>query len=101
MTTHTVNEGFDPSTGITTKVHFEDGNIVYQKTFDAEPYLKHAKQLREQTQGQRWGEGKVIGTIPPAFYGQLLLMDKDQREKAVMKFFRENPAFVMFERALK
>lgn len=102
MATHTIDEGFDPHTGIRTRVHFEDGHIVYQKTFDAQPYLEHAAQLREATQGQRWGDGKIIGTIPPAFHGQLqLIKDPKERTKALMEFFRENPDFTCFDKALK
>lgn len=102
MTTLTIHEGFDKNTGIVEKTHFADGEIVIQKTFDAQPHLDYAKQAREATEGQRWGSGKIIGHIPPAFYGQLLLIkDPQERDRAVMKFFRENPAFVTFDKALK
>lgn len=99
MTTHTINEGFNPNTGVQTQTHFEDGSIVVQKTFDAEPHLEYARFARESTEGQRWGEGKLIGHIPPAFYAQILVIrDPEERKRAVQKFFKENPAFVMFER---
>ena len=100
MTTLTINEGFDQHTGIQTRTHFDaDEAIVIQKTFDADPHLEYAKQAREATNGQRWGEGKLVGHIPPAFYGQILtIRDPQGRKKAVQRFFKENPAFVMFER---
>ena len=102
MTTHTIDEGFDPATGIRTRVHFEDGSIVYQKTFDAEPYLNYAKAARESTEGQRWGDGKIIGTIPPAIYARVIqASDREERERIVTDFFREQTAFVMFDKALK
>jgi hypothetical protein len=102
MTTHTIHEGTSQATGITTRAHFEDESIVIQKTFDAEPHVEYAKRAREATQGQRWGEGKLIGHIPPAFYAQtMLIRDPQEREKAVLRFFQENPAFVMFDKALK
>lgn len=102
MPQHTIDEGWNPNTGIRTRVHFEDGAIIHQKTFDAEPYLIDAKNAREQTEGKRWGDGKIIGTLPPAFHAQIRqIRDPDERDKAIMAFFRENPAFVKFERALK
>lgn len=99
MSALTINEGFNKDTGIATKTHFEDDGFVVQKTFDAQPHLDYAKQAREATEGQRWGEGKLVGHIPPAFYAQILMIrDPQERKKAVQRFFKENPAFVMFER---
>jgi hypothetical protein len=99
MSTLTIHEGTSQATGVTTRTHFEDDAIVIQKTFDAEPHLQYAKAAREATEGQRWGEGKLVGTIPPAFHAQILLIrDPQERKRAVQRFFKENPAFVMFER---
>lgn len=103
MSTLTINEGFDQATGIATKTHFDgEEAIVIQKTFDAEPHLEYAKRARESTEGQRWGEGKLVGHIPPAFHGKLLLIrDPQERKRAVQQFFKDNPAFVMYEPYLK
>lgn len=102
MSTLIINEGKSEQTGITTRTHFADGEIVIEKAFDAEPYVEYAKQAREATEGKRWGEGKIVGTIPPAFYAQILLIrDPQERKKAVKRFFQENPAFVMFDKYLK
>lgn len=102
MADYTIDEGFNPQTGVHTKVHFEDGAIIHQKTYDAQPLLDYAKQAREATDGQRWGDGKMIGTLPPAVYGQICqIADPAERDKAIMAYFRENTAFVMFDRALK
>jgi hypothetical protein len=102
MSTLIINEGTSQATGITTRTHFADGEIVIEKAFDAQPYVEYAKQAREATEGQRWGEGKIVGTIPPAFYAQVLLIkDPQERKKAVRKFFQENPAFVTYSPYLK
>lgn len=99
MSTLIINEGFNRDTGIETKTHFADGDIVIQKTFDAEPHLEYAKRAREATDGQRWGEGKIVGHIPPALHAEILLIrDPQERKRRVQKFFKENPAFVMFHR---
>lgn len=102
MSTLTINEGFDQKTGIVEKTHFADGDIIIEKSFDAQPHLEYAKQAREATEGQRWGEGKFIGHIPPAFYAQIIgIKDRQERSKAIHRFFQENPAFVMFDPYLK
>jgi hypothetical protein len=103
MSTLTINEGFDKDTGIETKTHFDsDEAIVIQKTFDAEPHVEYAKRAREATEGQRWGEGKLVGHIPAAFHAELLMIrDPDERKRRVRLFFKENPAFVMYEPYLK
>ena len=102
MSTHKIFEGFDKDTGIAETTHFEDGQIVIQKQFDAEPHLEYAKQAREATEGKRWGDGRFVGHLPPAVYGRIsLIRDRQERSKAIHDFFRENPAYVMFEPYLK
>lgn len=94
-----VDEGLDRETGIHTTLSFEGKDLIVKKSFDAEPHLKHAAIARQSTEGKRWGEGRLIGHIPPAFYAQIIVMkDKEERRKAVRKFFAENPMFVMFDR---
>ena len=49
-----------------------------------------------------WGEGKLIGHIPDVFLAPIIVIkDRKEREKAIMRFLRENPALVMFDKALK
>ncbi len=102
MSQYVIDEGWNPQTGVHTRVHFEDGQIIHEKTFDAEPYLKAAAEARANSQGQRWGDGRVIGTLPPLALARIqAIKDPDERDKAVITFFRENPAFVKFDKALK
>jgi hypothetical protein len=102
MAEYTIDEGFNPQTGVHTRVHFEDGQIIHQKTFDAEPYLKAAEEARILSEGQRWGDGQIIGTLPPLVYAEIQgIPDPDERDKRIMAFFRQNPAFVRFTKALK
>lgn len=102
MADYTIDEGFNAQTGVHTRVHFEDGNIIHEKTFDAEPYLKAAEEARIQSEGQRWGDGKIIGTLPPLFYAEIQrIPDPDERDRRIMAFFRANPAFVKFSKVLK
>jgi hypothetical protein len=100
MSQHQIYEGQE--NGVHTTTHFQEGEMIVHKAFDAQPLLDYAKRAREATEGQRWGDGKFIGTIPMAVYAQIqALPDRDAREQAIMTFFRENQAFTMFDRALK
>ena len=97
----TVDEGVS-AFGVRKQVHFEGDSVIVQKTYDAAPHLEHARIARESTEGKRWGEGKLIGHIPPVEYARIsVIRDPAERRKAIMTFLRENPAFVMFDRALK
>lgn len=96
-----VYEEFDPNTHTHTKVHEEDGKTVFQKTFDAEPFLKAAEANRQFTAGERWGEGKRVGTIPMAVLGQFMRQDGGLDKKRLTQWLRENPAFVSYEPFLK
>jgi len=98
----TVDEGLDLHTGIRTQLHFEGDSLITQKTFDAEPHLLHAQRLREAQDGQRWGEGKLVGHIPPAFYAKICaIRDNAARVKAVRQFFADHPALVGYSPYLK
>lgn len=94
----TIDEGVNEN-GVRTQFHFEaDGGLVLQKTFDAEPLLREAEQARQQTQGQGWGEGRIVGTIDPVAYGRISqIKDRKERDKAILAYFRERPALVKFD----
>lgn len=92
----------NPEQGIRSELHEEDGKLVFKKTYDAEPFLQHAAELRAQTRGQSWGEyGRKVGTIPMAELGQMMRRDGSFDKKAVRRWLQQNPAFVTFERYLK
>lgn len=94
-------EEFDPLRGITTAVHELDGKTVYQKTYDAEPFLAVAAQDRLQTEGQKWGEMRKVGTIPMAELAKMMRQDGSIDSDRCMAWIRANPAFCSFTRALK
>lgn len=92
-----IDEGVSAG-GVRTQIRFEGEEVIVAKSFDAAPHLAHAAHARQATAGQRWGEGKLIGHIPPVYYAQILtIRDRDERKKAVKRFFVENPAFRMFD----
>jgi len=98
----TVDEGVNPATGVRTQYVFEGDQVVCKKTYDAEPYIRRAQELRAQNEGQRWGNGKAVGVIPPWVQPQLeAIKDDKQREKATKQFFRENRVFLAYDAYLQ
>lgn len=96
----TVFQEYDNELGITTKVHVGDGKTVFQKTYDAEPYLDYARALRQKTEGQGWGEGRIIGTVPEAVVSQFMRDGIKGKElaKKLTEWVRANPAMVCFDK---
>lgn len=98
----TLNEGKD-AYGVSHTLTFEGDQLVRKQTFDAEPILEAAKAERNATAGERWGEGRKVGTIPMAIYNQILqtYQGREAREQAILSFLRQNQAFVTFDKFLK
>jgi hypothetical protein len=92
---------FDPVLGIASTVHELDGKRVFQKTYDAEPFLRVAAEDRAQTDGQRWGEMRKVGTIPMAELAKMMRQDGTIDRDRCMAWIKANPAFCSFTKALK
>ena len=93
---------FNPETQIATTVHDLDNGFTIQKTYDAEPFIEQAAEDRAQSQGQRWGEGRKVGTIPMAVLATFMREDGGGYDpKRAAEWLRANPAFVSFEPFLK
>lgn len=93
----------DPQTGITTTVHYvEDANkVAIQKTYDAEPFVEAAAEMRARTEGERWGEMRHIGFIPMAELATMMRQDGTIDKKRVTEFLKKNPKLATFSKALK
>ncbi len=98
----TVDHGFD-AYGNHRQATVEGDQIVHKTSYDAEPFLRAAQAERAATAGDRWKEGlgTKVGTIPMAVYAQAITMNSEDRQLFLMKWLRENPSFVTFERFLK
>ncbi|MBT2322525.1 hypothetical protein J7E62_09225 [Variovorax paradoxus] len=97
----TVDEGVNEQ-GVRTQLHFEGDSLITQRTWDAEPHLQYAQQAREATEGQGWGNGRLVAHIPPIEYARFLaIADNAQRMAAIKGWLRENSKFVMFDKYLK
>lgn len=94
----TVFTDLDSELGITTTVHQDEGKTVIEKTYDAQPFLEAAKTMREATEGQRWGEGRCVGTVPPAVVAKFMRQDGRLDAKRCAAWLKENPHMIWFDR---
>ena len=79
-----------------------DAMIPRDQAVDMTAALLHVQQMRERNEGKNWGEGREVGYIPPLFYDKILLiLDRSERNKAIKRFFQENPAFCAYPAYLK
>lgn len=92
---------FDAQTGVTTTVHDLGDKVVFQKTYDAEPFKYAAAEMRKATEGEKWGEMRHVGFIPNAELATMLRQDGTIDQKRVRAFLKANPALCTFSRALK
>lgn len=94
---------YDAQTGITTTVHNlnDSDRMVIQKTYDAKPFLDMAAEMRRQTEGEKWGEMRHVGTIPMAELATMMRQDGTIDNKRALAFLRANPAFATFSKVLK
>lgn len=96
-----LDEGYNRQ-GIHTELIFQGDEVVKKQTFDAQPFLEAAHAERVATSGHKWGEMRKVGTIPMAIYAKAIeIRDQQERQKFILKWLRENPALVTFEKFLK
>lgn len=89
----TVDEGW--SQGYRTQIHFEGDHVITQKTYDREPLSEYARVQRQLTEGTRWGEFQIKGTIAmhdlPGF---LKCRTPAERRKWCANYFKQNPDLI-------
>lgn len=91
----------DRQLGITTTLHVTETKVAIEKSYDAEPMLKMAAEMRAQTAGESWGEVRHVGFIPMAELGTMFRQDGSISKKRLIEFIRKNPALATFDKALK
>lgn len=97
----TVDDGYH-AYGVHKQVTFEGDQAVTKLTYDAQPFLEQAHAERIATAGERWGDGRKVGTIPMAVYAEVLkIKGAAERQKYVVDWLKANPAFVTFDKFLK
>lgn len=96
-----IDEGVN-AYGVRKTVHFDGDQVVSEYAFDAEPIIEHCKEERIVSAGERWGDGRKIGTLPPTVMGQVFaIQGVEARKKFILDYLRANPAFVSFDKFLK
>ena len=97
----TVDDGVH-AYGVHKQVTFEGDQAVTKLTYDAQPFLEQAHAERTLTAGDRWGDGRKVGTIPMAVYAEVMkIKGAEERQKYVIDWLKSNPAFVTFDKFLK
>lgn len=92
---------YDPQTGVKTTVHDLDNKIVFEKEYDAQPFLDRAADMRSATEGETWGEMRHIGFIPNAVLGTMLRQDGGIDQKRLVAWLKANPMMATFSKVLK
>jgi len=96
-----LDEGVNPH-GVRTIIKFEGESLIIQKQQDMTEALAHVQAMRERNEGKGWGEGKEVGHIPALVHGRIAaIRDRDERKKAIKRFFANNPAFCAYPAYLK
>jgi hypothetical protein len=96
-----IHDEFDPNFGIRTKVHDTGDKLVFEKEWDAQPFVDAAAEMRATTAGERWGEMRHVGFIPMAELAKMMRQDGSFDRSRVMAYLKANPALVTFDKALK
>lgn len=92
----------DPELGITRYFNYDDATgkvtIESQQTVDPLVNINHFAQ-KEQTKLHRWGEGKIVATIPLSIYLKFKEEGKD-KDQAFMRRWLNDPDNRMYRRFL-
>ena len=94
-------QDFDYQLGINTTLHVTENKVAIQKTYDAEPFLNVAADMRAATAGERWGDMRHVGFIPAAELGKFFRQDGGFDKKRCLQWLKSNPYFCTFDKALK
>lgn len=96
-----VDEGID-AYGVRKQVFIESEQIATKLTYDAEPMLEQAAAERAATAGDRWGEMRKVGVIPLAVLNDIntRIQGAEDRKLEVLKWLKQNPRMVSFDRFL-
>lgn len=86
------------TTGKTTTVEFADDKARATVTQDVSDILEYAADMRQATQGDKYGDMKRIGVMPLAVIGQAMREGWMFDEKKIKQWFNDNPHFKTFDR---
>ena len=98
----TIDEGVNEY-GIHKQVILEGDQAVTKLTYDAQPMLEHAANLRSLTSGDSWGNGHFVGIVPMAEVVRInnTYQGAEERKRQMVLWLKANPKLVTFEKFLK
>ncbi len=98
----TIDEGVNEY-GIHKQVILEGDQAVTKLTYDAQPMLEHAANLRSLTAGDSWGNGHFVGIVPMAEVVRInnTYQGAEERKRQMVLWLKANPKLVTFEKFLK
>ena len=97
---HVVDHGVNEY-GVRTRLHFQDNEIITEKTYDLEPVLKAAARAREIAENSRCDTIQSQGSIPMAELGQMLVDGSYLDDEWMNRWFRERPKLVHNAKLIK
>ncbi len=85
-------------TGTTTFYESADDMHRATTTQNVDDILEHAKDMRRETQGERYGEFRKVAVIPMAVIGQAMREGWLFDQEKVRQWVRDNPAFKTYDK---
>lgn len=98
----TLDEGTN-AFGIRREITLEGDQAITKLSYDAEPLLEHAAEMRHLTASDRWGEGHFIGIVPMAELTRIneTYQGAEERKRQMVLWLKANPKLVTFDKFLK
>lgn len=92
----------DPTFGVTKYWHWDEmtDEVAIETVQDIEPLLERNNRLRnEQTSTDRWGDGRIVASIPMVEYAKMLADGKQHDQKYLRSWLNasENRKFRVFK----
>ena len=98
----TIDEGVN-AFGVHREITLEGDQAITKLTYDAQPLLDHAAEMRVHTAGDSWGEGHFIGIVPMAELTRIneTYAGDEERKRQMVLWLKANPKLVTFDRFLR
>lgn len=82
------------------QTYFESADDMQRATTEqnVDDILEYAKDMRQATQGEKYGEMRKMGVMPMSVIGQAMREGWLMDQKKMREWFRLNPAFKTFDK---
>lgn len=98
----TIDEGVNDF-GVRREITLEGDQAITKLSYDAQPLIDHAADLRAMSAGDSWGNGHFIGIVPMAELTRIneTYQGAEERKRQMVLWLKANPKLVTFEKFLK